>query len=1242
MAMAAAASPALAETHPFLFSFGSFSIPNGMISSTACAAIIMVMTVATPAFAETHPLVSSFGSFSNPNGIAIDESTGDVYVADLGTNTVSKFDASGGLVESWGTKGQIDGSTTSAGSFSFPNEPGSPAAIAVDNSTSPTDPSVGDLYVMDAGHEVIDKFNAKGEYVSNITGPFEGELLGLGVDGSGNVRVDVKNGSTPQTDVFDNALANDRVASVSGAQSFAFEEEERLGTQAHGFATASQPGSDYRLFSPCGCIAKIAAEQGEYLGRVDTGSTGVAAAVDPVTGHVYIDEQLSVTEWDTGQLNGGAGDGITPLGTLISTFGSLQLTSPSPQGGIAVNGASGNVYVSNPADGKVYVFATTVPAAAAAAASSVSRTEATLHGTVDPRGAPLTSCQFEYGTSASLELEIPLVHLDHSVSCEQTPAHIGSGTAPVPVSAHVEGLLPGTLYRFRLVAGNENGAAPSAGLFPTAASAGFGIKNFEVAFLNRDGTPDTQAGSHPYEVVTNIDFDTQVVQRRSFDHRYIARPFGNVKDVTVHLPPGFYGDPNATAKKCTLEELSAGGLEDHCPAESEIGEIGSIVRTEIEGGITGPPNLFSAPLLSIVPPLGVTFQMAGHIKIPNAFINVGLPAGGDSGLTATSFGIPSTAPIFSTRLTVFGVPPHGATKPLLTMPTACNGPLTSTISADSYQEAGHFATATSVTRNSAGSPGGMTSCAPLTFPPSLDAKPDVSNASSSSGLNVGVHVSQKAALNPTGLAESSLRDTTVTLPPGVAVNPAGANGLEACSEGLAGFTGFAEFNPSFEPGDRTATFSSTLLNELQPGVSFCPDGSKIGTAKLKTPLLEHELEGAVYLAAPAPNGEEGQNPFNSLITMYMVIEDPVSGTLVKVPFKVQLCEAAGQVISGMTCQATGQIITTAHNTPQLPFEDLQLHFFGGERAPLTTPSHCGTYTTLATFAPWSGNAPVNTSASFRVESRRPNGQCPGAGCRFRRRWRRFVELSSGRVQPVHDDDVARRRRTEPAGCRPAHAPRPVRAAHGREAVPRSAGQRGHLRPGKPDRGNDGQRGLGGNPFTVKGGKVYITGPYKGAPFGLSIVNPADAGPFDLGKVIVAREDRSRPDHRGADDHDRQRRPVQDPDDPRGHPAADQARERHDQPPRLHVQPHQLQQDADRRQPVEHRRSHPNPRGALPGHQLRDVEVRPEILGLHIRENLESERREPDRQADLSQGAVRVPGEHREGQGRPAQSSSRHG
>jgi hypothetical protein len=434
------------------------------------------------------------------------------------------------------------------------------------------------------------------------------------------------------------------------------------------------------------------------------------------------------------------------------------------------------------------------------------------------------------------------------------------------------------------------------------------------------------------------------------------------------------------------------------------------------------------------------------------------------------------------------------------MPTSCNGPLTSTISGDSYQDQGHFATASSIAP-------GMSDCARLAFPPAIETKPDVPNASSASGLDVHVKVSQKAALNPTGLAESTLRDTTVALAPGVAINPSGGGGLEACSEGLAGVTGFAEFNPGFEPGDKTVTFTPTPLEKLQPGVSFCPDASKIGTAELKTPLLTETLKGSVYLAAPAPNGEGGQNPFNALIAMYMMIEDPVSGTAVKIPFEVRLCEGAGQVISGMTCQAVGQIITTAKNTPELPFEDLQLHFFGGERAPLTTPSHCDTYTTLASFTPWDGNAPVPASASFQITSG-PNGGAGGAGCpsnplpfapsldalMTNPKAGAFSPLSTTFSREDGQQDLQAIQLKMPPGL--------SGLLSGVKLCGEAEANAGTCGPDSEIGETIVSVGVGGSPFSVKGGRVFITGPYRGAPFGLSIVNPADAGPFHLGKVIV--------------------------------------------------------------------------------------------------------------------------------------------
>lgn len=1086
------------------------------ISGTFAILLLVAMGFGSSlARAETHPFVTSFGSFTDPNGIAVDEATGDVYVADLGTDTISRFDASGKPVAfecttcSYVSGNQITG--TPVGPFAFPKtEPGNPAAIAVDNSNNPSDPSRGDLYVLDAGNHVIDKFNSKGEAVAPIAGPFAFPPLGVGVDPSGNVHVDVKNPETEHLtiEVFDDSAANgfvtlvDQVGPTSG------------GIQVYGFATAGQSGGDYPLLSPCGCVARLG-PNGEHYGRVDDGSAAVAVAVDPADGHVYVDDQSalehSVSEWDTGEMNGTpehtsseAGEkGLESTGTFVASLGSPFLTGSTEhpeQGGIAVDGATGNIYVSNPADGKVYVFGSGAPTAVVGAPSGVTQSSATLLGTVDPRGVAVTECRFEYDTSPSNDLRLPLALLEQSVPCLTVNGEsvVGS-TAPVAVHADIglppqASLQPGSLYHYRLVVSNANGESHGGGLFPTA-SAGFGFKQFEVSFLNHDGTPDVQAGSHPYKMVTNVEFNTRVVPqgvvKGNSSSLYVALPAGNAKDIVLHLPPGFYADPNATAKKCTLAQLAPGSAGDACPLESELGTLESEFTGE---GRDERPGLNGKKLVNVVPPPGVALQMAAKILVPDVFINAGVPAGGDSGGTAVLEGIPVTVPVFRGTTTIFGIPPLNPKGPLLTMPTSCNGPLTSTISGDSYQDPGHFVDGTPSVAP------GMSGCAQLNFPPALETKPDSPNASSASGLDVHVRVSQKAALNPSGLAESTLRDTTVALPPGVAINPSGGGGLQACSEGLAGVTGSAEFNPSREPGDKTITFTSTPLEQLQPGVSFCPTASKVGIAKLKTPLLENPLEGAVYVAS------QNQNPFGSLIAMYMMIEDPISGTTVKIPFKVQLCHAQGEAIGGLTCRAPGQIITTAHNTPELPFEDLEVHFFGGERAPLTTPSRCGTYTTEALFTPWDGTGPVHAISTFDIEHGPYGGPCPGAhlpsdamftGGSTNLQAGSFTPLTGTFSREDGEQQMKRVHFTLPPGL--------SGILTGVQLCPEAQANAGTCGPGSLIGEMTVSAGVGSEPVFVEGGKVYLTEKYHGSPFGLSVVAPVKAGPFDL------EHDTSRPE-----------------------------------------------------------------------------------------------------------------------------------
>ena len=390
----------------------------------------------------------------------------------------------------------------------------------------------------------------------------------------------------------------------------------------------------------------------------------------------------------------------------------------------------------------------------------------------------------------------------------------------------------------------------------------------------------------------------------------------------------------------------------------------------------------------------MALQLGTDFFFPLLYINNGVVAGGNYPVQVTVTEAPASAPVISSRAVIFGVltpcvrvpegtgkyedgtctkiatPPGtgeyerepGRGKAFLTLPTGCHGPLRSTMEAESWEEPGQWAKASTVAHNAAGTPVSLTGCSKLKFPAEISVAPDTTDASTSSGLTVNVHVPQTAALNPNGLAESSLRDTTVALPEGVAINPSGGDGLEACTSEPArsagalgspgdqiGYKGQEELNAEYEPGVKWNTFTPELASLLAPGSNFCPNGSKIGTVKIKTPLLEHELEGAVYLAT------QDNNPFGSLIAMYIVAEDPYSGSLIKLAGEVSLNPQ------------TGQIVTTFKNTPDLPFENLELHFFGGERAPLSTPSRCGTYTTTAVFTPWDGNGPVTAESSFNIE-----------------------------------------------------------------------------------------------------------------------------------------------------------------------------------------------------------------------------------------------------------------------------------
>ena len=604
----------------------------------------------------------------------------------------------------------------------------------------------------------------------------------------------------------------------------------------------------------------------------------------------------------------------------------------------------------------------------------------------------------------------------------------------------------------------------------------FGVENYELIPENEDGSLDTQAGSHPFQVTTTITLNSKIDELALYSGvpELVPEEAVLAKDLNFKWPEGLIGNPTVFPR-CTIVEFT----HQACPKASRVG-VAALTLNEPDAlhYIVDEANVFN-----LEPLVGEPARFGFDAYKAYVFIDPSIRTGGDYGVTVSSNNISQLVGVLSAVVTVWGVPGDprhglglGETKPppFLSLPTSCAAPMSTTLEADSWTNPGSF-----LSYQPRVPMGTLDGCNSLPFTPEIKVAPDGQQASRPSGLTVDVHVPQEGQLDPTGLADSNIKDITVTLPEGVSINPAGADGLQACSEGLIGYLPGESHPPS------ELRFTPKLLNPLEQGMNFCPNASEIGTVKIKTPLLPNPLEGAVYLAA------QEENPFSSLIAMYIVAEDPVSGSLVKLPGKVSLNPV------------TGQIVSTFENTPQLAFEDAELSFFGGERAPLSTPAHCGTYTTNAVFTPWSGNPPVESQSSFQITSGPGGGPCPGASLPFSPTLAAGTTNIQAGAFSTLDTTLGREDGNQNLQAVQLHMPPGFTGLlSGVKLCSDPQADAGTCGPESLIGHTVVSVGLGGDPYTVTGGEVFITGPYEGAPFGLSIVNPAKAGPYDLGKVVV--------------------------------------------------------------------------------------------------------------------------------------------
>jgi hypothetical protein len=620
-------------------------------------------------------------------------------------------------------------------------------------------------------------------------------------------------------------------------------------------------------------------------------------------------------------------------------------------------------------------------------------------------------------------------------------------------------------------------------LIAAPAHAEFGVTSVTNTALTAEGQVDTRAGSHPYEIRTNIEFTRKPGGPPT--------PTENLRDMRVDLPVGFAGNPTAMPQ-CPDELVDT----SFCPLDTQVGLV------ELRQGVgSAEPLLITTPLWNMVAPPGEPAQFAFQTGLFPVRSHVSVRTDGDYGLSYELQNIPQPTALVGTTVTLWGVPAdprHDAERgqiwfgnpqnpkefplgipgpgpvepvtPYFTNATSCGTASTTKVTVDSWQNKGVF------TSNEVQTPP-STNCDELEFDPTLKARPTTNAADSPTGLDVALKLPQNES--PEGLATSQLRKAVVTLPEGLVVNPSSANGLEACTPGQIGLT-TAVGNPNAH------------FNLAKPS---CPDSARIGGAEVDTPAFEDPLKGAVYLASP------DQNPFGSLLSIYLVLEG--HGLVIKLPGKIT------------ADPQTGRLSTSFDENPQLPLEELRLNFFSGAVAPLRTPSSCGTYSTTSVLTPWSApesGPPATPSDTYQI-SQGANGNPCGASPNSPS----FEAGSTSPLAGTYKPFVFNLRRedgsqqfssvtvTPPPGLLARLAGTATCSDAALAAAAAKTGNEEKANPSCPAGSQIGtvyaQAGAGPSPYNAPG-KVYLGGPYKGAPLSLAIVTPATAGPFDLGTIVV--------------------------------------------------------------------------------------------------------------------------------------------
>jgi hypothetical protein len=649
------------------------------------------------------------------------------------------------------------------------------------------------------------------------------------------------------------------------------------------------------------------------------------------------------------------------------------------------------------------------------------------------------------------------------------------------------------------------------------ADAAFGLRpqpeGFQATALEAGGAEVSQAGAHPFALRTEINFNQSPDGSAEGGVRSVRidRPQGAVENTNVveACPANLFNTPRTSS----FEESRSG---ESCPLPSQIGTI------NLRGNLPGGSRTFGLFDLPPAPgqaasiganPFGTPIIFASHIASAEGVFSMSLEAAeipqslGLSGLTITQWGNPwlsthdlqrgnclnETDPSagFGEEATLDPepLPPKGSeykagtcsvgnplnSPPLayLTLASSC-APAPSTLLATPWQPGGS-SSAIQTTQ--------ATGCEPRFQDIHTEFTPLTDRASSSSGLDVNVDVNQgnltdnvteAGRLNRLVVAGSQLRTLTLQLPDGMTVNPSLAAGLGVCTP--------AQF----------AAESSTVA----PGVG-CPPESKVGKLTVDSPILGEPVSGGLFIAAP------GDNPFGSLLALYLVGRAPERGVLVKL---------AGEVVPD---PGSGRLTATFDDLPQLPYAHLNVHLREGQRAPFATPKLCGTYTATTDSVPWlDAQTDLRSEAHFTLRNGPGGGPCPSASAPFTPTAAAgSYSRGAGAYTPFYlrlsrsdsDQEITSYSAQLPPGLLANLRGVPFCPDSAIAAAAAEGGFAETAHPSCPEASKIGHTTAGyglGSTLAYAPGNLYLAGPYHGSPLSVVAIDSATVGPFDLGVIVV--------------------------------------------------------------------------------------------------------------------------------------------